>query len=408
MKRVHYAWMVCLGCGILLFCTSGLSINAFTIYQPYILLQNGFTNAQSSYIITVRSLFGFLSMFLTGVYYRVFSLRRGMTLAGVCTAVGFLLFGLAKSFAAYCAAAAFIGMGYGLGAMIPITIILEHWFVSKRTFAIGLCSAVTGLSTLGIPSLLTWMIERFSLSVTFIAESVFIAGMICAAGLLLRDRPEERGVEPYGIHAEETGGRKNQPVGTLGVRHWVLLIPMLCLIGAMNNIGYSHLTVLATSQGFSSHVTALAITASGVMLTLSKCIFGWTSERIGTDRTNWIYGVIVTVGLLLCCMMGTSVPRLFAAFCTYGFGLALTAVGLSAWPGDLSNHAQYDRNVRRFQVYYGAGTLMFSSLPGILADRFGGSYVPAYLFFVACTVYIVFAIGWVYRHALPMNESESV
>ncbi len=59
MKRkhpIHYAWRVCLGCALLLFCTSGLCINAFTVYQPYILTRNGFTNAQSSLIITVRGL----------------------------------------------------------------------------------------------------------------------------------------------------------------------------------------------------------------------------------------------------------------------------------------------------------------------------------------------------------------
>lgn len=55
MKKIHYAWFVCAGCALLLFCTSGLSINAFTIYQPYILKLNNFTNSQSSMIITVSS-----------------------------------------------------------------------------------------------------------------------------------------------------------------------------------------------------------------------------------------------------------------------------------------------------------------------------------------------------------------
>ena len=104
MKKLHYSWYVCLGCALILFCTSGLTINAFTIYQPYI-LGNGLTNAQSSGIITVRSLFCLLSMFLSAPFYRRLPLRTGISLACLLTAAGFFLFGLADGFYTYCLAA---------------------------------------------------------------------------------------------------------------------------------------------------------------------------------------------------------------------------------------------------------------------------------------------------------------
>ena len=56
------AWVVCLGCGLALFTVMGLGVNAFTVYQPYLLRVHGFTNAQGSWITTVRSLFALLSM----------------------------------------------------------------------------------------------------------------------------------------------------------------------------------------------------------------------------------------------------------------------------------------------------------------------------------------------------------
>ena len=112
---------------MILFCTSGLTINAFTIYQPYI-LNNGLTNTQSSFVITVRSLFCFLSMFLTAPYYRRLSLRNGLCLASCLTVLGFFLFGLARGFYAYCVSAAVIGLSYGLGTLIPIAMLIERWF----------------------------------------------------------------------------------------------------------------------------------------------------------------------------------------------------------------------------------------------------------------------------------------
>lgn len=396
MRKIHYGWFVCLGCAILLFCTSGLSVNAFTIYQPYILRENGFTNAQTSTIITVRSLFSFFAMLLTFLYYKKFSLRTGMTLAGTLTVLGFSLFGLSRGYGLYCLAAASIGLGYGFGTMIPIAIVLEHWFISKRSFAIGLCSAVTGLSTLGIPSVLTGMIEHWGLQITFLSEAAVIALLVFISHLLIRDHPSQKGMTPYETETASDPSLPSHTKGVLTKKHWFLLWPMLLLLGAMTSVGYSHLTVLATSEGFGSHTVALAITVSGIMLTISKCAYGWILDRVGAYLSNWIFGSILTFGLVLCCLMNGNMFLLFSAMCAYGIGLAATTVGVTAWAGDLSTPEQYDDTVRRFQIGYAAGTLVFSSLPGILADHFSGSYVPAYIFFVFCTVSVILTIQYIY------------
>ena len=287
MKKIHYGWLVCLGCAMLLFCTSGLSVNAFTIYQPYILEQNHFTNAQSSTILTMRSMFSFLAMFLTGKYYEKLSLRVGMALAGGMTTLGFLLFGLAKSYPAYCLAAVAVGLSYGFGTMIPISILLKHWFTQKLTFAVGICSAVTGLSTFGVPTLLTWLIETRGLRFTFLAEALGIALMVGVSILLIRDDPSQKGLMPYGSESASRAAKQIRRNGVLAKKHWLLLVPMLLMLGAMTSVGYSHLSVLVSTAGFSAHITALAITVSGVMMTLSKCAFGWVSDRLAlTEATG--------------------------------------------------------------------------------------------------------------------------
>lgn len=397
MRKIHYAWYVCFGCALLLFCTSGLTINAFTVYQPFIISQNGFSNTQTSTIITVRSLFAFISMFLTGIYYKKISLRKGMCLAGFLITAGFLLFGIAKTYLIYCIGAVCIGFGYGFGTMVPIAIMLEHWFIQKRTLAISICSAVTGLSTLGIPTLITKAIERFGLRTTFIAEAVLICVFTLISFCLVRDTPAEKHILPYGETTENIP--KEQTAGTTAIqkKHWLFLVPMLLLIGAMTNVAYSHLAVLVSAEGYASELTALAISVSGVSLMLSKCLFGWTTEKIGAYKSNTIFGIILILGMVLCCFSGIHEGIMLIAMCLYGFGLALTTVGLTTWVGDLCTGEEYDKTVRFFQLGYAAGCFVFSSLPGILADRFGGSYIPAYIFFVFCTIYVICTIQWVYK-----------
>ena len=79
MKRLHRAWAVCLGCTFMLLICGGLGINAFSVSQPYILSQNGFTNTQTSMIVTVRSVTYLLSMFAVTLYYRKLGYRLGLT-----------------------------------------------------------------------------------------------------------------------------------------------------------------------------------------------------------------------------------------------------------------------------------------------------------------------------------------
>ena len=59
LRRPHYAWIICLGGALSLFAVMGMGINVFSVYQPYIIQLNGFSNAQGSWITTTRSLFSF-------------------------------------------------------------------------------------------------------------------------------------------------------------------------------------------------------------------------------------------------------------------------------------------------------------------------------------------------------------
>ena len=63
---------------------------------------------------------------------------------------------------------------------------------------------------------------------------------------------------------------------------------------------------------------------------------------------------------------------------------------------DLAAPEQYPVVVRRLQVIYAGGALLFASLPGLLADRLGG-YIPAYLLFSAIIALTLLCIALAYR-----------
>ena len=83
MPRIHRAWAICAGGVLMLFTTVGLGANAFSVYQPYIIAYNNFTNAQGSWIITVRSLFILIGMMTAAWACRRLGLRRAVVVSPV-------------------------------------------------------------------------------------------------------------------------------------------------------------------------------------------------------------------------------------------------------------------------------------------------------------------------------------
>ena len=86
-----------------------------------------------------------------------------------------------------------------------------------------------------------------------------------------------------------------------------------------------------------------------------------------------------------------------AAITLTGLGMPLSSVTLSVWAGDLSAPEDYDRLVKWLSSAYMLGSLVTGPVPGLLADRFGGSYVPAYGLFLFFLLISMLLIQTVYR-----------
>ena len=159
LRRPHYAWIICLGGALSLFAVMGMGINVFSVYQPYIIQLNGFSNAQGSWITTTRSLFTLAAMLTVNQLCARIGLRLVMTLGVVLLALSCFCFGLADSFPLYCAAGALTGLAYGYGGMVPLSLAVGHWFRDRRGLALGLAAAGSGVSTIFVPTLITGIIQ---------------------------------------------------------------------------------------------------------------------------------------------------------------------------------------------------------------------------------------------------------
>ena len=241
MKNIHRAWAVCLGCTLALLVCGGLCINAFSV-------------TQTSMITTACSVTFLLCMFVVNAYYEKLGYRAGLTLAVLPGVGSFVLFAEARTIPGYYLA----GVSYGLGAMLPASILMLRWFLSRRGTAIGICAAGTGISAVVFSSILSALIERFSLRVCFYFEalvSLLAAGLVF---LLIRESPEACGLAPYGTREEASSSEKQKLSIHPSRLRWAMLYLGVILIGSIASPGFAHMMILFTSSGFSGAQAAFS------------------------------------------------------------------------------------------------------------------------------------------------------
>ena len=383
LKNPKGAWRMLIGAVLLQFSVVGLTINAFSVYLPYLLALCGMTNTGNASVVMVRSGAALLALLLVGKIYDKLELRCGITVS-VCLAAGSLwLYSVAGSYWHLALAAVAGGLAYGLGGMYAVSLLIHRWFRVHEPLALGICSATTGLATvIGAPAA-TAMIEYGSVQHALRMEAAFL--LLCGLGcwLLIRNRP-------VGLEVSAAPQKKKKKSIRISSMHLAALF-----IGVLGNTAFQFLAMHFSVNGFSAFQISALVSAAGISLMASKFFFGMAVDHWGAYRSNWLFFGLSAVGAVMCCMVHELGGALTAVilFC---IGLAFATVGLTVYAEDLAKPEAFSGTLRQFQICYLLGGMLFSPIPGLLAD-WTGSYVSFYLLAAVVCLAALGIIQWNYR-----------
>lgn len=392
----------------MLFCTLGLGSSAFSLYQPYIISHGGLSNTQGSVVVTVRILFALCSMLFVEKYIKRTGIRWGVTIACLGTSAAFALFAVSSGFISYSIAAAVSGIAYGLGGMVPVSVMINRWFSSHKSLALGLCSAGSGIATILAPPLFTSIIENVSLAAAFMAEAGGVVLIALVVFALLRNDPQAKGLTPLTSGENPKRAVRRDLGGKPLQLNAFMMLAAILMLGMLSNSGFAHLSVLYRTEGFDSATTALLISFVGFAMTVGKCIYGQVVDRLGGYRASYIFFSLLVSGQILCCLAGNgSIVTAFAAMLCLGLGLPLSTVGLTVFAGDASSKEAYTKTIKLYQTVYMTGMLVFGPFPGMIADQ-TGSYVHAYMLLVAFAAAAMIFVQAAYALARRKARNEPV
>lgn len=396
MLKRHYEKVIVGCCFLFIFANIGLASTAFSVHQPYLVALPGIGDTGGSLILSVRTLVSFIAMLVVDRYYRLLDVRRGVTLAGLMTCAGFLVYSMASSLPVFFAGAALLGLGYGLGGMVAMTYLANRWFASGIGAVVGFASMGSGLASIVIPLVVVRVIEASSLSTAFAVEGALAGAVALVSFVLLRNRPSDMGLAPYERDAKARNRRVHEMAPAPAGERRVLMAAMVC-VGIFCCGAMTYLSVLATSSGFSPVFAATLVSMAGIALTVAKFAVGELFDHLGGPRASALMFGFALAGFALACCVGLgSAALIMVAAVMLGCGLSLGTVGISVWSLDLSDPAKREREVRNFQVAYALGGFIANTLPGIVKDLVG-SYVVSYAGMLVITAFAAFIILRFYR-----------
>ena len=422
MSAQRYRNVICMCCTLFVFINMGLISTAFTIYYPYIREIRGFSNTQVQVITTIRSIFAVISMQFAVRFYEKLDIRKGVAICLGISIIGYLILSMTASPAATYFAICLFGIAYGMGSMLPASILIRRWFSDHTGEALGIVAAGTGVSSFLLPFYTHFAVTRFGLSAAYAGEAVIVAVLGALCILLIRNYPEgwkeehepkkAPGSKPSQASAEDdrekastapgqsasdtpmSSPKKQGPVLTgseeIRIRIFAFFTGVLCLSAAAS------LSMLMRTTGHEMEMVSRLMSILGIALIIAKVGYGYLADKLGNFPSTVLRCILCIVAMFLCTQAQDAPFWLLAAaiICT-AIGFSLGTVGLSIVAADFSSEETYPKVLKRWQSLYSFGGLTTGVIPGIIAD-ITGSYIPAYHIFLIIAVLSFFLLVPIY------------
>lgn len=137
---------------------------------------------------------------LAGFTIARFGARRNIIFCNIFAALGLLgMSQVGELWHVYLFFGFMAGIGLAFGEYLPVTTIINNWFIRRRSLAMGLLFASGGAGGFALPPLISLFISSLGWRWTWVCLAGFhVLLTVILAGILIRSRPEDLGQVPDG------------------------------------------------------------------------------------------------------------------------------------------------------------------------------------------------------------------
>jgi MFS family permease len=301
----------------------------------------------------------------------------------------------------------FIGIGLMCSTVIPCSLLIGNWFVSRRGLAMSAAFVGTSFGGMIMSPIAEWIIRNYSWRTAFAFSGGSILIVVLPVVLLLiRTHPSEMGLEPFASGGSEND--KGKDVWGVGVKEafsipafWQIAVIML-IMGIVAGGVANHCVAYFDDVGHSSQRAARAWSLVMLVMVFGKFSFGPAADRFGSKNSMAVACLLFAIAIgLLPFARSYSIVMLFAVIWGFASGapLVLNALLTSDYLG-----------MKNFGAIYGILNIM-ANLGGSLGPAGAGfyfeskgTYLPVFYLFIV----LMLVAGVVALLTKPVSKNTSV
>ena len=375
-KKLHYGWIIAAMCFLMMLISLGLCNTAFNLYQIPITTDTSMSRATFSSILSVRGIVKMLLTFAIGFLCKHIGLRNVAALGIAILAASHAVYSFADSAPLFLVGGIVQGIGAGLTTGTVATIFINNWFRTHRGTVLGVVLASSGFGGALFSQMVSRLISidgwRFSMRVS----SVIMIVVSALLWMLLREKPSDIGLKPFGEGAAANSIKKNEDADGVTVPQamrspvFYLLILTFLLIGCIDNPIYVAFPSRMSDMGIASAVAATLVSIMSLSTASSKIMCGYVNDKFGTLPVVSLCFLANFVGLLLMLFARSEMQFLLFAI-IFGLSVPLENLLMSFVISKVLGRKDFGSFVGMAYAFAALGSCLANPVMGKCYDTFG-------------------------------------
>lgn len=367
--NIHYGYVIVFCMALIMGVNVGLVMSSAGIFYQPVSSDLGVSVGTLGMYMSFNFLSSTLMLSIAGRLMDKYSARMLLTLSSAVLGLTVGAMGLFNAVWQFYIAGSVIGITLSFLLYLSFPTMINRWFKSRVGFFIGICSAASGIGGILFNPLGGYLITHYGWRTTYMIFGGIILLLVTPLiGSLLRDYPEEMGLQPYGLDKQQTAvsdsGIDYSRATKMPVFYGLIVFAFLMIsVSTLNLFIPKYVTSLNYTLAQASFV------ASAVMagVTIGKVALGMINDK------NSLLGVATTVvgglaGLTLLLVGHVGIWAVAAGGFLFGWAYAGVTVETPMLVRAVFGSKDYAKIYSNISIAFAVGGAIMSGGWGLLAD----------------------------------------
>ncbi|OOM77492.1 MFS transporter [Clostridium sp. BL-8] len=303
-SKLHYSWLIFVGCCVMSFVGLGLIINTQGLFFTPVGKDLGFTRTQIALMLTIQNITQMITMPIAGKMFPKYNAKVLLTGSFLVFAGAIIACSTFNNLYMFYAAGIVMGIVQPFCVSLVLPIFLGNWFEKKLGLALGIAAALSGLGGTIFNPVVSNIILTYGWRKAYIFIGVIALILVLPFTLFVMVfKPADKGLYPYGVdpsqikadkQLEESGVTAKEAYKSAPFYLFCIAMVVLQMVGGI----VQHVSAHIVNIGYSLNVGATVV--SGIMLgaATGKFIIGFLLDKWSSKLVTCIYATIGFVGWL--------------------------------------------------------------------------------------------------------------